>query len=149
MKEDHQLQLDNQLCFAVYSTSLAITQLYKPLLSSIGLTYTQYLIMLIIWQDEGLNLKDIAHKLNQQPGAIAPVVKRLEALNYLQRVRHPDDDRQLSLTLTEKGVALKSKAMQITQHVKAQSGIDETEMADLKQRLDAFRHKLPKHINLP
>ncbi|GAA0788226.1 MULTISPECIES: MarR family winged helix-turn-helix transcriptional regulator [Pseudomonadati] len=149
MKEDHHLHLDNQLCFAVYSTSLAITQLYKPLLSAIELTYTQYLVMLIIWQDEGLNLKDIAHKLAQQPGAITPVVKRLEALDYIQRVRHPEDDRQLSLTLTEKGAALKSKAMKITQQVKAQSGIDEAEMADLKLRLDAFRHKLPKHINLP
>ena len=149
MKEDHQLHLDNQLCFAVYSTSLAITQLYKPLLNSLGLTYTQYLVMLIIWQNEGLSLKDVAQKLAQKSGAITPVVKRLEALHYIQRVRHPEDDRQLSLTLTEKGIALKSKAMQITQHVKLQSGIDEAEMADLKQRLDAFRNKLPKQINLP
>ena len=100
MNKNKHLLLENQFCFAVYSTSLAITQLYKPLLDSIGLTYTQYLVMLVLWEQDGLSLKTLASKLGQQSGALTPVIKRLETDGLLKRIREPLDERTLSMQLT-------------------------------------------------
>ncbi|MCT8987540.1 MarR family winged helix-turn-helix transcriptional regulator [Shewanella phaeophyticola] len=101
MNEHPPIRLNNQFCFAVYSTSLAIIQLYKPLLESIGLTYTQYLVMLILWEQDGLSLKSVATQLGQQSGALTPVIKRLESDGLLKRVRTPNDERRLCLQLTD------------------------------------------------
>jgi len=148
MNKNKPLLLENQLCFAVYSTSLAITQLYKPLLDSIGLTYTQYLVMLVLWEQEGLSLKTLASKLGQQSGALTPVIKRLEIDGLLKRIRDPQDERMLCMQLTEKGQQLQPRAQKIHQCVMEQCGIDTAELAKLKQQLDQFRVKLPSHIEL-
>ncbi|QDE32327.1 MarR family winged helix-turn-helix transcriptional regulator [Shewanella polaris] len=146
MKNDKPMLLENQLCFAVYSTSLAMTQLYKPLLDSIGLTYTQYLVMLVLWEQDGLSLKTLASKLGQQSGALTPVIKRLETDDLLKRIREPLDERTLCMQLTEKGHQLQRKAEQIHQCILEQCGIDMSELSALKQQLDQFRLKLPTHI---
>ncbi|WP_350431578.1 MarR family transcriptional regulator [Shewanella sp. H8] len=146
MKNDKPMLLENQLCFAVYSTSLAISQLYKPLLDSIGLTYTQYLVMLVLWEQDGLSLKTLASKLGQQSGALTPVIKRLESDGLLKRIRAPKDERVLCMQLTDKGHQLESRAIQIHDCIIQQCGIDQCELSALKQQLDQFRRKLPTHI---
>ncbi|MBB1363521.1 MULTISPECIES: MarR family winged helix-turn-helix transcriptional regulator [unclassified Shewanella] len=146
MNKNKHLLLENQLCFAVYSTSLAITQLYKPLLDSIGLTYTQYLVMLVLWEQDGLSLKTLASKLGQQSGALTPVIKRLETDGLLKRIREPLDERTLCMQLTEKGHQLQPQAEQIHLCILEQCGIEMSEITDLKRQLDQFRLKLPSHI---
>jgi|TARA_R110002033_G_scaffold36779_4_gene75472 DNA-binding MarR family transcriptional regulator len=146
MNKNKPMLLENQFCFAVYSTSLAIVQLYKPLLDSIGLTYTQYLVMLVLWEQDGLSLKTLASKLGQQSGALTPVIKRLETDGLLKRIREPKDERVLCMQLTEKGYLLQPRAQQIHECIVEQCGIDIAELSDLKQRLDQFRLKLSKHI---
>ncbi|GGP86755.1 MarR family winged helix-turn-helix transcriptional regulator [Shewanella ulleungensis] len=141
------IKLDNQLCFSVYSTSLAITQLYKPLLESIGLTYTQYLIMLIMWEQDGLSLKNVASRLGQQSGALTPVIKRLESDGLLKRIRDPLDERMLCMQLTDKGQQLQSQAQHVHDCIIEQCGINLTEITELKNKLDLFRAKLPTHID--
>ena len=106
------MPLDRQLCFSLYSASLAMTQLYKPLLEPLGLTYPQYLIMLILWEHDGVSLKDIGTKLGQKSGALTPVLKRLEQDGLVERVRDEKDERALNIRLTEKGKELRTEACQ-------------------------------------
>ena len=103
------MPLDRQLCFSLYSASLAMTQLYKPLLEPLGLTYPQYLIMLILWEHDGVSLKDIGAKLGQKSGALTPVLKRLEQDGRVERIRDEKDERALNIRLTEKGKALRTE----------------------------------------
>ncbi|UUZ56206.1 MarR family transcriptional regulator [Massilia sp. H-1] len=94
--------LADHLCFNLYSTSLKMTQLYKPLLAELRLTYPQYLVMLVLWEEEGLGIRDVAMRLDQDSGSITPIVKRLEAEGYLLRNRDPKDERNRVLTLTDR-----------------------------------------------
>jgi MarR family transcriptional regulator, organic hydroperoxide resistance regulator len=105
--------LDQHLCFKLYSTSLKMTQLYKPLLSALNLTYPQYLVMVVLWEEEGLGIKDIAERLQQDSGSITPLVKRLEAEGYLVRNRDPRDERNRVLTLTKAGQDLRAEGVKI------------------------------------
>ena len=109
--------LDQKLCFQLYSTSLKMTQLYKPMLSALNLTYPQYLVMLVLWEQEGLGIKDLAERLQQDSGSITPLVKRLEAQGYLLRNRDPRDERNRVLTLTDAGRALQQASAQINQTI--------------------------------
>ncbi|MDZ7903969.1 MAG: MarR family transcriptional regulator [Rheinheimera sp.] len=102
------LRLDNQLCFALYSTSLMMTKAYKPLLDKIGLTYPQYLVMLILWQQDGIGLKDISEQLFIDSGALTPVIKRMEVMGLLTRVRPAHNERSLEISLTAQGLAVKN-----------------------------------------
>jgi MarR family transcriptional regulator, organic hydroperoxide resistance regulator len=107
------LTLDEQLCFALYSTSLAMTKAYKPLLERLGLTYPQYLAMLVLWESDDLTVKDIATRLNLDSATVTPLLKRLEAQGYLERVRGVDDERLVYIRLTKSGVALKRAAREV------------------------------------
>lgn len=138
----NKLLLDQQLCFALYSTSLAMTKLYKPLLAEIGLTYPQYLVMLTLWERDGILLKTLADRLHQDSGALTPVLKRLEAEGYLVRRRGASDERSLSLELTDAGRALQQKALQVNQAVGTACGLDNTEMNELRTRLNTLRQRL-------
>lgn len=109
--------LDQKLCFQLYSTSLKMTQLYKPMLSALNLTYPQYLVMLVLWEQEGLGIKDLAERLQQDSGSITPLVKRLEAEGYLLRNRDPRDERNRVLTLTDAGRALRAAAEQVNRTI--------------------------------
>ncbi|MEL7045483.1 MAG: MarR family transcriptional regulator, partial [Pseudomonadota bacterium] len=104
------LAIDSQLCFSLYSTSLAMTQFYKGLLEPLGLTYSQYIVLLVLWEQDGVTLAYIADKLDQQSGALTPVLKRIEALGLLQRNRNPENERELQIFLTRKGKAMRAKA---------------------------------------
>ncbi|SHF00630.1 DNA-binding transcriptional regulator, MarR family [Marinomonas polaris DSM 16579] len=141
---DNSLLLDSQLCFALYSTSLAMTQFYKEPLSAIGLTYPQYTVMLILWEQDGVSLKHISDALGQKSGALTPVIKRMEADGLVQRLRGVDDDRSLSIALTEKGKKLREQGLEVNRCVAEACGIDMDEVVALREQLVALRQKLVK-----
>src|SRR6187431_2340286 len=92
---DQALLLDNQLCFALYSASLAMTRLYKPLLAELGLTYPQYLAMLVLWERDGLMVSELGERLGLDSGTLTPLLKRLEALELVARIRAVEDERRV------------------------------------------------------
>src|SRR3954462_5510942 len=110
---DRLLHLDNQLCFALYSASLAMTKLYKPLLDELGLTYPQYLVMLVLWERDGLTVSQLGERLALDSGTLTPLLKRLEAAELVQRLRDATDERRVLLQLTAAGRALKTRAMTV------------------------------------
>ena len=141
-RSDNPLSLDNQLCFALYSTSLAMTQMYKELLQPVGLTYPQYTIMLILWEQDGVALKHIAERLGQKSGSLTPVIKRMESDGLIQRVRGKEDDRTLSIELTGKGRKLRQKCLKINQCIVEACDLPLTNLADLRDNLKRLRQNL-------
>ncbi|MGF6596006.1 DNA-binding MarR family transcriptional regulator [Paraburkholderia sp. GAS448] len=105
--------LDEQLCFALYSTSLAMTKAYKPILERLGLTYPQYLAMLVLWESDDISVKDMAARLNLDSATVTPLLKRLEAQGYVERARGTDDERIVYIRLTKAGAALKRSAREV------------------------------------
>jgi MarR family transcriptional regulator, organic hydroperoxide resistance regulator len=136
---DNMLALDNQFCFALYSASLAMTKTYKPLLDKLGLTYPQYLVMLVLWQEDGLLVKTIGEKLFLDSGTLTPLLKRLEASGFIVRARDLEDERQVRITLTREGRALKRRAQEIPQQVLCASGQSEQAVASLRAQLATIR----------
>ncbi|MBU1553614.1 MAG: MarR family transcriptional regulator, partial [Gammaproteobacteria bacterium] len=120
---EQRLQLDNQLCFALYSASLAMTKSYKPLLDALDLTYPQYLVMLILWEKDGIALKDIAQKLFTESGALTPVLKRMQEMGLLLRARSVHSERTLEIRLTDKGRELKQRALKVNETVALNCGM--------------------------
>jgi len=139
---DGWLLLDHQLCFALYSASLAMTKLYKPLLEPLGLTYPQYLVMLVLWQDDGLTVSQIGERLALDSGTLTPLLKRLEAGGQVQRLRDAQDERRVLLQLTPAGRALKVPARSVPQSIATASGCELGELAALTARLQALRRQL-------
>lgn len=140
------LHLDQQLCFALYSTSLAMTKVYKPLLDKLGLTYPQYLIMLILWQNDGLALKDVGEQLQIDSGALTPVIKRMEAMGLLIRTRNPQNERTLEIRLTKAGWAMREQAVQVNQTIGLSCGMPEPEIHALREELVQLRSQLSKKL---
>ena len=99
------LRLDNQVCFALYSASLAMTKLYKPLLDDIGLTYPQYLVMLVLWEQDGITVSELGERLYLDSGTLTPLLKRLEASGHIRRTRDAQDERRVRIALTPQGWA--------------------------------------------
>lgn len=141
-KIEDPLALDNQLCFSLYATSLAITQFYKSLLEPLGLTYPQYLIMLILWREDGLALIDVANRLGQKPGALTPVLKRMAEQGLLTRGRNVEDERQLQIFLTAHGRTLRDPALNVNRCVFEQCGLGVDQQVKLKAELDALRESI-------
>ena len=134
--------LNEQLCFALYSTSLAMTKAYKPLLEEIGLTYPQYLAMLVLWEQDGLTVKELAARLSQDSGSLTPVLKRLESQGLISRGRDPRDERNLSLLLTREGRALRTKGMKVNRAFARACGLTDEEMSTLRQSVARLRERL-------
>jgi MarR family transcriptional regulator, organic hydroperoxide resistance regulator len=141
-KRPDPLLLDEQLCFALYSTSLAMTKAYKPLLESLGLTYPQYLVLLTLWENDGIPLRELAERLHQDSGALTPIVKRLEAEGHVRRERDPGDERNLAIVLTESGRALRQQAKRVNAAIAVACGLDGDDAAKLRQTLHALRASL-------
>jgi len=135
-------RLDQHLCFLIYNTSLKMTQTYKPLLSALNLTYPQYLVMVVLWEQDGLGIKDVAARLHQDSGSVTPVVKRLEAEGYLLRDRDPRDERNRVLTLTPAGQALRAAAVKVSQDFAAQCAVTNDEVGSLMENLNKLNHNL-------
>lgn len=136
------LALDHQLCFALYAASLAMTKLYKPLLEPMGLTYPQYLAMLVLWQGDGLTVSQLGERLALDSGTLTPLLKRLEASGLVQRLRDTTDERRVLLQLTRSGRALKARAVRVPQAIAAASGCELSELSELTSRLQALRQRL-------
>ncbi len=136
------LLLDNQLCFALHSTSLLMTKVYKPLLQALGLTYPQYLAMMVLWEEDGLTVGEISNRLLTDPGSLTRLLKRLEAEGLLSRTRSREDERVVVVELTEAGRALRDKAMDIPQCILGASGLDIEQLRKLQGDLLALRKNL-------
>jgi DNA-binding MarR family transcriptional regulator len=136
------LQLDNQLCFAVYSTGHAFNRVYKPLLDRLKLTYPQYLAMLVLWEHDNVPVKDIGERLFLDSGTLTPLLKRLEAAGLIKRTRSIEDERQMLIALTAQGQALREKAKAVPQGILAASACTVGEMAAMKNELVALRDRL-------
>jgi DNA-binding MarR family transcriptional regulator len=136
------LLLDHQLCFALYSASLAMTKAYKPLLAPLGLTYPQYLVMLVLWEADGLAVSQVGERLALESGTLTPLLKRLEALKLIQRLRDTGDERRVLLRLTPAGRELKARASAVPPAIAAASRCDLGELAALTARLHTLREQL-------
>jgi DNA-binding MarR family transcriptional regulator len=141
-----ELLLDNQLCFALYSTSLLMTKTYKPLLQALGLTYPQYLAMLVLWENEGITVGEISARLLTDPGSLTPLLKRLEAEGLLHRVRSSQDERVVHLHLSDKGRALHAQAKTLPACILKASGLSLEQIGTLKQELVALRGQLQESL---
>lgn len=104
------LLLDQQLCFALYAASRSVTGLYRPLLEPLGLTYPQYLVMLVLWEQDGLTVRELGQRLQLDSGTLTPLLKRLQAAELVTRQRRAEDEREVDIRLTEAGLALREKA---------------------------------------
>ncbi|WP_181295640.1 MarR family winged helix-turn-helix transcriptional regulator [Pseudomonas sp. Q2-TVG4-2] len=141
---DEQLQLDNQLCFALYSASLQMTKAYKPLLKSIGLTYPQYLAMLVLWEADGLTVGEISARLLTEPGSLTPLLKRLEAEGLINRTRSTSDERVVELHLTDAGRAMKERARDFPACMLECTGQSHEALLALRDQLASLRSALLK-----
>ena len=139
---DEHLLLDNQLCFALYSASLQMTKAYKPLLQGIGLTYPQYLAMLVLWERDGITVGEISSRLLTEPGSLTPLLKRLEAEGLLRRTRNRVDERVVELQLTEAGRALKQRAKDFPHCMTECSGLSPEALLALRDQLTKLRDAL-------
>ena len=139
---DAMLQLDNQLCFALYSTSLAMTKLYKPMLEDMGLTYPQYLAMLVLWEQDGLSVSELGERLYLDSGTLTPLLKRMETAGLLSRIRAVQDERRVHITLTAEGRKLKAKAAKIPGCIMSATQCSIPELVSLTQQVQSFRKRL-------
>jgi DNA-binding MarR family transcriptional regulator len=139
---DAPLRLDNQICFAVYSAAHAFNRVYKPLLDRLGLTYPQYLVMLVLWERDDVPVKDIGERLFLDSGTLTPLLKRLEAAHLVKRTRSREDERQVLIALTPQGHALKEKARAVPQSILAASDCSVSELVAMKDEIVALRDRL-------
>jgi len=136
------LLLGNQICFAVYSAAHAFNRFYKPLLERLGLTYPQYLVMLALWERDGVPLKDIGERLFLDSGTLTPLLKRIEAAQLIKRTRGSEDERQVLISLTPQGQALKEKARAVPASLLSASACSVAELSAMKNEIVALRDRL-------
>ena len=142
MTDDPNLELDNQICFALYSTTHALTRAYRPILEALDLTYLQYIVMMVLWEQDGQTVKEIGRRLRLDSGTLTPLLKRLEAADLVRRQRASSDERQVNIYLTEKGKALYEKARGVPAQVLCASGQTVAQLMALKNDLVALRRNL-------
>jgi MarR family transcriptional regulator, organic hydroperoxide resistance regulator len=136
------LRLDSQLCFSLYAASRAMTAAYGPLLAPLGLTYPQYLVMLVLWENDGTSVKEIGERLQLDSGTLTPVLKKMEADAFVTRARDEKDARVVRITLTRAGKALERKAKELPKALLCQFGIDLPAVARLREELTALTQTL-------
>ena len=139
------LELGEFLCFAVYSASHAFNRVYQPLLKEFGLTYPQFIAMVILWGQDGPTVGELGDKLFLQSNTLTPMLQRLEALGYIKRSRDAADQRQVRIRLTEKGRKLHVQASGIVRAVREATGLEDQQMRELVADVDALRSKLESH----
>ena len=139
---DEALKLDNQLCFALYSASLAMTKLYKPLLDELGLTYPQYLVMLVLWEGDGIMVSELGQRLSLDSGTLTPLLKRMEAAGLVSRLRDVADERRVHIHLTAAGRRLKARAAKVPGCVLAASQCSLPELVQLTASIRQLRERL-------
>jgi MarR family transcriptional regulator, organic hydroperoxide resistance regulator len=130
------LKLENQLCFSIYAASRAITKVYRPFLDKLGITYPQYLVMLVLWECSTITLRDLGNKLFLDSGTLTPLLKRLERMELIKRERSREDERILCVSITEKGLSMKQEAIKIPECILGSMSADITYLANLKNEVD-------------
>lgn len=139
---DALLKLDNQLCFTLYSASLAMNKVYRKLLAPLGLTYPQYLVMLVLWERDELTVSEIGERLFLDSATLTPLLKRLEASGLLTRTRSAGDERQVVIALSRSGKALKARAAQVPEGVFCAAALGVDQLGQIKSRLESLRGNL-------
>ncbi len=134
------LLLENQLCFPLYASARKIVAAYNPFLKSIGLTYAQYVTMMVLWEEKSITMHDLGERLYLDSGTLTPVLKKLEAMGYLERYRKPEDERLVMISLTDKGISLREEAEKIPHQMsdqlnKGKTLFTEKEVKVLKEQL--------------
>jgi len=141
---DDALALDNQLCFAVYAASHAFARAYRPLLEALGLTYPQYLVMLVLWERDGLTVRAVGDRLGLDSGTLTPLLKRLAAAGLVTRTRDESDERQVLVGLTPAGRALRTRAAAVPRRMGALIGLEAEERDNLRAAVDRLTRSLEK-----
>ena len=136
------LKLSSQLCFVTYSAAHAFTRVYRQLFDPLGLTYPQYLVLLVLWEQDGLTVKEVGQKLFLDSGTLTPLLKRLQAAGIVERTRDPDDERQVRITLTIKGRALKGPVAAARGEVASATGLPLGEADTLRDQINRLRECL-------
>ncbi|MFP4021465.1 MAG: MarR family winged helix-turn-helix transcriptional regulator [Halanaerobium sp.] len=136
MEKFDKLKLDNQICFPLYALSRKVIQLYKPLLDKYNLTYTQYIIMLVLWEEEKISIKELGEKLYLDSGTISPVVKKLVKQGLIEKFRFEEDERIVMIKLTEAGKKMKEEAVEIPEKLYNEFEGDKETLFQLKENLD-------------
>ncbi|MFC7345016.1 MarR family winged helix-turn-helix transcriptional regulator [Saccharopolyspora griseoalba] len=135
MVADSTSTLDRQLCFALYNASRAFTNLYRPLLEDLGLTYPQYLVMLVLWERESLTVKELGAALRLDSGTLSPLLKRLQARGLLVRHRSEEDERSVAVAITDEGRDLRQRARGIPERVISATGMEIADAVELRSTL--------------
>ncbi|WP_020414098.1 MarR family winged helix-turn-helix transcriptional regulator [Microbulbifer variabilis] len=135
-------KLDNQLCFSLYSASLAMGKMYKPLLEKLGITYPQYLLMLVLWEGDQITATELSQRLGQDKGALTPVIKRLENLKLISRHRDPGDERRVFIELTTSGKSMQKEAESIPEKVLLACGLTRQSAKVLREQIEVLRQSL-------
>lgn len=130
------IKLDNQICFPLYALSREIIKLYKPFLDKYDLTYTQYITMLVIWEEEKITFKDLGKRLHLDSGTLTPVLKKLESMELINKYRSKEDDRIVIVEITEKGKLLKEEILEVPEQIYCKLNIEAEELIVLKRQLD-------------
>jgi MarR family transcriptional regulator, organic hydroperoxide resistance regulator len=136
MDKYDKIKLDNQICFPLYALSREVIKLYQPILSKHNLTYTQYIAMLVMWEEEKINFKQLGQRLHLDSGTLTPVVKKLESMGLITKYRNKDDDRVVTVELTEKGKLLKDDILEVPDTVFCNFKGDAESLIMFKKQLD-------------
>lgn len=138
-------RLGDQLCFALYSASLAMGKVYRKLLGKLGLTYSQYLVMMVLWEQDGQTVSAIGERLFLDSATLTPLLKRMEQSGLLSRVRAAGDERQVVISLSAAGDALRAEAARMAPEVSCSTGCAANQIDQLKSQLDMLRTNLLNH----
>jgi DNA-binding MarR family transcriptional regulator len=138
------MKLSDYLCFAIYSANLAFGKAYKPLLEELGLTYTQYIVVIALWEEDNQTVSGLGEKLFLESNTLTPILKKLEAMGYLHRNRDPGDERQVRVGLTEAGRLVREKAL--TMSLLAETGLTKEEFPVIQHSVVKLRDNLVKSV---
>lgn len=136
------LRLEDQLCFALYAATRAMTRTFRVRLEPLGLTYPQYLVLIVLWEKDGLSIKQIGEKLMLDSGTLTPLLKRLEAMKLVRRERDKADEREVRVTLTKEGRKLREAALDARRYVECQVKMSEKEISGLRDDIMALIDRL-------
>ncbi len=140
--KDELLKLDNQLCFAIYACSKEIIRLYRPFLEKLGITYTQYITLLALWEKDDITVKELGQRLYLDSGTLTPLLKKMEENGFIIRQRSSEDERKVVIKLTEKAIDLKKQALSIPQAVFCNTGLSPEEAVQLREEITKLLNRV-------
>lgn len=144
MENNHPLQLGNQLCFPIYVIAKEIISLYRPFLDELDITYSQYLVMMVLWEKDGLTVNKIGEKLYLDSGTLTPLLKRLEAKSFIIRKRKKEDERVVEIFLADEGRNLQQKACEIPLKMQEKLNLTSEDLLELKETVQKILNKIQK-----